>query len=90
MPLVEVLADMERNGVSLDVKLLKRMSIEISDAIEELRGQIYDHAGCDFNIDSPKQLGEVLFDRLGLTSLKSGKTSRSRFRRGTAVLHFGQ
>ena len=77
MPLVEVLADMERNGVSLDVKLLKKMSIEISDSIEELREQIYSHAGCDFNIDSPKQLGDVLFDRLGLTSVKSGKTSRS-------------
>ena len=77
MPLVEVLADMESSGVSLDVKLLKKMSIEISDSIEELREQIYSHAGCDFNIDSPKQLGEVLFDRLGLTSIKSGKTSRS-------------
>jgi DNA polymerase-1 len=77
MPLVTVLADMERNGVSLDVKLLKKMSNEIGDSIEELRDQIHTHANGAFNIDSPKQLGEVLFDRLSLTSVKSGKTSRS-------------
>lgn len=77
MPLVTVLADMERNGVSLDVKLLKKMSNEIGDSIEELRDQIHARANGAFNIDSPKQLGEVLFDRLSLTSVKSGKTSRS-------------
>ncbi|MCD6392468.1 MAG: DNA polymerase I, partial [Planctomycetes bacterium] len=77
MPLVPVLAQMEQNGVSLDVKLLRDMSLTITEDIERLSEDIYAQAGGVFNIDSTKQLSQVLFDRLGLTSLKMGKTTRS-------------
>lgn len=77
MPLVEVLAQMEANGVSLDTALLRGMSNEISDSINDLNDKIIALAGVPFNIDSTKQLGEILFDRLGLQSVKSGKTGRS-------------
>lgn len=77
MPLVEVLTAMELNGVKLDVRLLKRLSIEINKQLEETTEKIYGLAGGPFNIDSPKQLSEVLFDKLGLKSLRQGKTGRS-------------
>ncbi len=77
MPLVSVLTEMEYNGVSLDVGVLKRMSGEIAAEIKKLSEKIYKEAGTVFNIDSPKQLGEVLFDRLGLVSTEVGKTGRS-------------
>ena len=77
MPLVAVLAAMEYNGVSLDTALLKKMSGEITDEIELLTDTIYEHAGETFNIDSPKQLSGILFDRLGLTPIRIGKTGRS-------------
>ena len=77
MPLVPVLATMELHGVSLDTALLRRMSGELSEALEFLSERIYAEAGTVFNIDSPKQLGEVLFDRLGLASGRVGKTGRS-------------
>ena len=77
MPLVSVLAAMEYNGVSLDIKLLKNLSHEINEAIKNLTDKIYENAGMPFNIDSPKQLGEVLFDRLGLEPIRIGKTGRS-------------
>ena len=77
MPLVTVLAKMEHNGVSLDITLLRKMSNDMTDAADKLTDQIYALAGVPFNIDSPKQLAEILFDHLGLTSLKKGKTQRS-------------
>ncbi|RKY06497.1 MAG: DNA polymerase I [Planctomycetota bacterium] len=77
MPLVTVLAQMEANGVSLDTALLRKMSNEMTEIVDRLTDQIYALAGLPFNIDSPKQLAEILFDRLGLTSLKKGKTQRS-------------
>ena len=77
MPLVFVLAGMEVNGVSLDTKLLKQLSGRISDGIETVSEQIYELAGSVFNLDSPKQLAEILFDRLNLRSLRSGKAGRS-------------
>jgi DNA polymerase-1 len=77
MPLVSVLFQMEYNGVSLDVKLLKDMSVTLSETLEGITEKIYELAGRVFNIDSPKQLAGVLFDELGLKSVKSGKTSRS-------------
>ena len=76
MPLVTVLARMEANGVSLDTALLRKMSNEMTDAADKLTDQIYALAGVPFNIDSPKQLAEILFDRLGLQSLKTGKTTQ--------------
>jgi DNA polymerase-1 len=77
MPLVSVLAAMEYNGVSLDTKLLKKMSGELADTLKTLTERIYKHAGSVFNIDSPKQLAEILFDVLNLTSIRSGKAGRS-------------
>jgi DNA polymerase-1 len=77
MPLVTVLAQMEANGVSLDTALLRKMSNEITETVDQLTDQIYALAEAPFNIDSPKQLADILFDRLGLTSLKKGKTQRS-------------
>jgi DNA polymerase-1 len=77
MPLVTVLSRMEANGVSLDTALLRRMSNEMTETVDQLTDQVYALAETPFNIDSPKQLAEILFDRLGLTSLKKGKTQRS-------------
>lgn len=77
MPLVSVLAEMEYNGVSLDTEILAGMSEEITASINRLVDEIYQTIGIPFNIDSPKQLAEVLFDRLGLKSIRSGKTGRS-------------
>ncbi len=77
MPLVEVLTDLEYNGVSIDTGLLRRMSGELDQAIGQVAEQIYKEAGTVFNIDSPKQLAEVLFDKLRLTPGRLGKANRS-------------
>jgi len=77
MPLVSVLAAIEYNGVSLDTKLLKGMSGQINETLKTVTEQIYELTGAVFNIDSPKQLAEILFDKLGLTSVRSGKAGRS-------------
>jgi len=74
MPLVPVLATMEYNGVSLDTKVLRKMSGEISETLKNVTEQIYEQIGTVFNIDSPKQLGEVLFDRLGLVPVRGRST----------------
>jgi len=77
MPLVSVLTAMEYNGVSLNTKLLKEMSGELAATLKTLTDLIYEQAGAGFNIDSPKQLAEILFDRLGLESIRIGKAGRS-------------
>jgi DNA polymerase-1 len=77
MPLVSVLATMEYNGVSLDTALLRKMSGEINDSLKTVTGKIYEHAGMVFNIDSPKQLSEILFKRLNLPPVRSGKSGLS-------------
>ncbi|MHC4637088.1 MAG: DNA polymerase I [Planctomycetota bacterium] len=77
MPLVPVLAQMEYNGVSLDTALLRNMSLDINNSIDELTDKIYESAGTAFNIDSPKQLSEILFDRLGLDPVRITKSGRS-------------
>lgn len=77
MPLMEVLMDMEMNGVCLDVSFLNEMSKELSLMIENYAGQIYDIAGEEFNINSPKQLGEILFDKIGLKPIRKSKTGYS-------------
>jgi DNA polymerase-1 len=77
MPLVPVLAAMEYNGVSLDTSVLRKMSGEIAETLKTVTKKIYEHAGSIFNIDSPKQLAEILFDKLGLTPLRLGKAGRS-------------
>jgi DNA polymerase-1 len=77
MPLVSVLAEMEYNGVSLNTGILADMSEDITASINRLVDEIYQTAGVPFNIDSPKQLAGVLFERLGLKSVRSGKTGLS-------------
>ncbi len=77
MPLVRVLSDMERAGVSLDADLLKSYAGTIKQRIDELRTQMVDVVGEEFNPDSPKQLSEILFDRLGMRVVKTTKTGRS-------------
>jgi DNA polymerase-1 len=77
MPIVSVLTAMEYNGVSINTKLLKKMSGELIATLKTLTDRIYEYAGVAFNIDSPKQLAEILFDRLGLESIRIGKAGRS-------------
>src|SRR5690606_21181199 len=68
MPLIEVLACMERFGVKLDVSLLEKLSDQAAKEIIELEKDIYELAGEEFNIGSPKQLQQILFVKLNLTS----------------------
>jgi DNA polymerase-1 len=77
MPLVPVLVRMERVGVGIDTGVLASLADETSEGIEGLRAEIHELAGCDFVIDSPKQLAEVLFDKLGLPPQKRTKTGFS-------------
>jgi DNA polymerase-1 len=76
LPLVEVLADMQQAGVKVDGELLARMSRELESRIEALTAEIHDLAGGPFNVNSPVQLREVLFERLGLRAGK--KTAKTR------------
>src|SRR5690606_30221342 len=77
MPLVRVLAAMEREGVELDAGMLGEYSQALTVRLEELKQNLFKAAGMEFNPDSPKQLGEVLFDKLGLPVIKKTKTGRS-------------
>ena len=74
MPLVEVLTDMEWAGIRIDVPFLGKLSGEFERKLAELEKQIHELAGGPFNIGSPKQLGEVLFERLGLPKGRKTKT----------------
>ena len=74
LPLVPILAAMERTGVAVNRAALGRALAAANARIAEIEQDIYALAGTEFNISSPKQLGEVLFDRLGLTSPKMKKT----------------
>ena len=74
MPLVPILAEMELCGVKLDLPLLQRLSEGFGGQLALLEHGIFELAGGEFNINSPKQLGEVLFERLGLPSGKKTKT----------------
>lgn len=67
IPLVDVLVDMEHEGVRIDVDALKQYSADLSRQRDDIENQIYRLAGKEFNISSPKQLGEVLFDQLQIT-----------------------
>lgn len=75
LPLIPILADIERAGVRLDVEALAHLSRAMQAELDTLSAHIFGLAGGEFNINSPKQLGEVLFDRLQLQpSRKTGKT----------------
>jgi DNA polymerase I len=73
LPLLAILAKVEMNGIKIDTEKLNSLSQEFSKKIEELSGEIYALAGCEFNIASPKQLSEILFAKLGLASSKKSK-----------------
>ena len=73
-PLVPVLAEMERTGIKVDRDTLSRMSNAFSQKMAGLEDEIYELAGRKFNVGSPKQLGEILFDEMGLEGGKKGKT----------------
>lgn len=68
LPLIPVLADMERAGIKVDPKTLKQLSSDMEKQLADLTARIYKSAGTEFNINSPKQLGEVLFEKLNLPS----------------------
>ena len=74
MPLLKVLFQMESVGVAIDVPTLKTLEQELQRRIENLEKEICDMAGVEFNIGSPKQLGDVLFDTLGLPQIKKRST----------------
>lgn len=76
-PLIEVLTKMEFNGVAIDINALKNTSNIIDNEINKLTAEIYKEAGIEFNIDSPKQLAHVLFEKLMIPPVKSGKTGYS-------------
>lgn len=82
MPLVPVLARMELEGIKLDLPLLAGMSQEFAEQLKKIEKEIFELAGCEFNINSPKQLAEVLYERLaiptkGLKRTKSGVSTDS-------------
>ena len=73
MPLAKVLGNMEIEGIRVDKNILKEMGEEIKIKLELITKDIYNYAGCEFNINSPKQLGEILFDKLKLPYAKKNK-----------------
>ncbi|WP_394011839.1 DNA polymerase I [Anaerococcus cruorum] len=75
--LSKVLANMEISGFVTDINVLEKLKAEIDDVLEELTTEIYEFAGSEFNINSPKQLGEVLFKDLDLPVIKKTKTGFS-------------
>ena len=77
MPLVFVLYDMEKEGICIDAKALKEYGSQLEVSILELEKKIYEQAGEEFNINSPKQLGVILFEKLGLPNGKKTKTGYS-------------
>ncbi len=77
LPLVEVLASMEFQGIKIDRNILLDLEIEFREKIEQLTDEIHNLSGMQFNINSPKQLSEVLFEKLGLPPVKRTKTGYS-------------
>jgi len=75
IPLAASLVDMEVAGIRLDVSVLEQMSVEMGGQLDELTKRIYETAQCDFNINSPRQLGEILFDKLNLPRPRKLKKS---------------
>lgn len=75
MPVAKVLAEMELNGVTIDTDYLALLSENMGAKLQRLERRIYNLADCGFNINSPKQVGEVLFDKLGLKSKKRKKST---------------
>ena len=85
MPLVKVLAKMEANGVKIDIEGLQQISNEQAKEIREIENSIYEIAGTSFNIGSPKQLGEVLFEKLNIKA-PAKKTKTGQYPTGEDIL----
>ena len=88
IPLIPVLAAMEMEGINLDENYLKKMSVEMAKESSELEQKIYETAGEKFNLASPKQLGEVLFDKLKIGGAKIKKTKTGQYATGEEVLSY--
>ena len=84
-PLIYVLCDIEKEGVKIDIEALKSYSVELEIDIRKFEQTVYEKAGVKFNIASPKQLGEVLFDKLQLDP-KAKKTKTGQYQTGEDVL----
>lgn len=88
IPLIPVLAAMESEGIRLDVEFLKKMSVEMQKDITEFEQKIYETAGEKFNLASPKQLGDILFDKLKIGGAKQKKTKTGQYATGEEVLSY--
>jgi DNA polymerase-1 len=88
IPLVKVLADMEKEGIRLDTDFLKSLSHDLDTDIKKLETAIYEIAGEDFNLASPKQLGDVLFDKMKIGGAKQKKTKTGQYATGEEVLSY--
>jgi len=82
-PLAFVLSDMEYTGIHVDKNILDEMGVQIQNKINSIQSEIYELCGIEFNISSPKQLGEVLFEKL---NLKGGKKTKSGYSTNVSVL----
>ena len=88
IPLIPVLAAMELEGINLDVPFLKSMSVEMAKESNSLEQKIYETAGEKFNLASPKQLGDVLFDKLKIGGAKQKKTKTGQYATGEEILSY--
>ena len=88
IPLIPVLAAMELEGINLDEDFLKKMSVEMAKESSALEQKIYETAGEKFNLASPKQLGDVLFDKLKIGGAKQKKTKTGQYATGEEVLSY--
>jgi len=88
IPLVPVLAAMELEGINLDVPFLKEMSVEMAKESAALEQKIYETAGEKFNLASPKQLGDILFDKLKIGGAKQKKTKTGQYATGEEILSY--
>jgi DNA polymerase-1 len=88
IPLIPVLASMELEGINLDVPYLTAMSVEMAKESAALEQKIYETAGEKFNLASPKQLGDILFDKMKIGGAKQKKTKTGQYATGEEVLSY--
>lgn len=88
IPLVKVLAAMEKEGIRVDVAFLKSLSLDLANDIQKLETTIYEIAGEKFNLASPKQLGDILFEKLKIGGAKQKKTKTGQYATGEEILNY--